>query len=345
MIAIVIPTLNPTRTILSVVTPLLQQSNIEVIVVNDGSDPEKAEIFNHLELLAGCHVLTHTKNLGKGAALKTAFRYYLEQMPDFSGIVTCDDDGQHAFDDICNMVASLKQHPEQLLLGVRDFSKLHVPFKSKIGNQLTRAYLRVFCGIKVQDSQTGLRGIPKALVEMALACKGSGFEYETNLLLKAKRMHIDIIEVDIETLYVEQNRATRFDPILDSLRIYSQLFTYTLSSAASFLLDMVLFALFITIFQSFHETVAIVFATLFSRAGSSLFNFSMNSRVVFKQKAQRAQLLRYYSLWLVQMMISIIFVRLVTLLFGMQNVVVWKLIVDCSLFLCSYQVQKHWVYR
>ncbi|OIM74008.1 hypothetical protein ATX93_10620 [Oenococcus oeni] len=71
--------------------------------------------------------------MGKGAAIKTAIRYFLKEMPDKDGIVTIDSDGQHRFDDVVNCVNVFNGNPGSLVLGVRKFGK-EVPFRSRFGN-------------------------------------------------------------------------------------------------------------------------------------------------------------------------------------------------------------------
>ena len=106
-------------------------------------------------------LLRHAVNLGKGAALKTAFNYVLCAMPDAAGVVTADADGQHAPEDIARVAEALAAQPDALVLGARAFGA-DVPLRSRFGNIVTRGIMHALLGRKLADTQTGLRGIPAA---------------------------------------------------------------------------------------------------------------------------------------------------------------------------------------
>ena len=92
-IAIIIPSYEPSEFLLYL-CGFLQEKAFEVIVVDDGSGEEYKGLFNRIEA-SGCVVLCHESNLGKGRALKDAFRWVLENRPEVFGVVTADSDGQH----------------------------------------------------------------------------------------------------------------------------------------------------------------------------------------------------------------------------------------------------------
>ena len=95
-ISVVLPSLDPDEKLVAVVDGLLQYGFTDIILVNDGS---KAENLHYFTDLAAQHpeitLLHHEVNKGKGAALKNAFRYFLENRPDGLGVVTVDGDNQH----------------------------------------------------------------------------------------------------------------------------------------------------------------------------------------------------------------------------------------------------------
>lgn len=103
-------------------------------------------------------LLTHDQNKGKGRALKTAFGYILDCMPEVAGVVTADSDGQHSVEAICNIKETLLQMPDHLVLGVRDFGKEGIPWKSRFGNNLTEKVFAYLSGVHVSDTQTGSGG-------------------------------------------------------------------------------------------------------------------------------------------------------------------------------------------
>lgn len=344
---IVIPSLNPEEKLLQLAAGLKEKGFDHIIIVNDGSREDRLPIFEALERDHGCEVLHHRVNQGKGRALKTAFNYYLGVCTgEDSGILTMDADGQHLIEDVENCAKALQEDQEKLILGCRNFSADGVPVKSSFGNRITRNVLRYFCGISVTDSQTGLRGYPTELVRRFMKTKGEGFEYETYMLLDASQADISFREVSIQTVYMEGNRETHFKPVADSLRIYAIFFKYFVSSISSFLLDILLYGILLGLLErSMTENGAIWVATAGARLVSSLYNFCMNRTLVFKSRAGSGKsLFKYYFLCLIQTVCS---AKGVELLFRWTRIdsVILKVIVDTILFLCSYPIQRCWVFK
>ncbi len=229
---IVIPTLNPSEKIWTVVEELKQQAFDTFIIANDGSDASKQYIFEELQQRYHCHVLVHAQNKGKGAALKNAIAYAKDNF-ECVGVLTLDDDGQHLTKDVVACAKALEAHPDSLVLGVRDFTQPNVPPKSKLGNTITAHVIRAVCGLHLKDTQTGLRGIPRAHFDVFLQSKGDRFEYETSMLLDCARHKIAIEQVIIETVYIDNNSETHFHPIKDSFKVYKQIFGYYFSARQS----------------------------------------------------------------------------------------------------------------
>lgn len=221
--AVIIPALNPPESLVEYVRTLLARGVARVIVVNDGSDAAKAEVFRRLGTLDRCTVLTHPVNRGKGRALKTAFAYVLGDAADWAGVVTADADGQHDPDDVCQVASALSQWEDALILGVRDFRQSHVPWRSRFGNRLTSWLIRWLFGTEIDDTQTGLRGIPKQHLQWMSELKGERFEYEMNMLLSAIRKRIPIRQVRIRTLYFQRNVGSHYRSVADSLRIFARI--------------------------------------------------------------------------------------------------------------------------
>ncbi len=232
--AVIIPALNPPESLVEYVRTLLLRGVAQVIVVNDGSDGSTAEVFRRLSRLERCTVLTHSVNRGKGRALKTAFAYVLrEELGDWSGVVTADADGQHHPDDVCHVAAVLGRGEDAVILGIRDFSHSHVPWRSQLGNRLTRWLIRWLFDTKIEDTQTGLRGIPKQHLPWMLELKGERFEYEMNMLLNVIRKRIRIQQVPIRTLYFHRNTGSHYRAIVDSLRIFVRIVSGLMASFRS----------------------------------------------------------------------------------------------------------------
>lgn len=348
-ILVVIPSLDPDDKLISVIRGVQKQGFTDILLVDDGSCDEKQHFFEEGAEM-GCIVLHHGVNKGKGRALKTAFEWFLKNRPELDGAVTIDGDNQHLPHDIAACVDLMyKQEKDALILGVRDFDQPQVPPKSRFGNKLTSSVFRLFCGLKVSDTQTGLRVFPRGIIPKMLEISGERFEYETNMLLVCKQADIPIVEQTIETVYINDNETTHFHPIKDSLRVYGIIIKFFLSSLLSFLLDYGLFNAFYAVFKTgFMASHRLFFATTLARILSSLFNFSVNRKAVFRSDAPLATTMaRYYILWGFQLLASFGLVKLLSGLLGDSSgvVAVLKLIVDMFLYFISFRVQQAWVFK
>ncbi|HNX63959.1 MAG TPA: bifunctional glycosyltransferase family 2/GtrA family protein [Oscillospiraceae bacterium] len=341
-ICAIIPSLNPDEKILEVVKGLKEKNFYRIILVDDGSiDKHYFDI-----LKADCDILTHYKNLGKGRAMKTAFNYYFNEYSDIcKGVVVVDGDNQHHPDDVVNCCNELLGNPESLVLGVRNFDEKNVPKSNRMGNKITAWVFKTLCGIQISDTQTGLRAIGnKALLDF-MEVKGERFEYETNMLLETKRLDIPINEVNIRTIYIEENKTSHFNPLKDGWSIYKVLVKFMSSSIASTVIDFTVFALTIFAFGFLPEHIKLLIATLTSRVTSSAFNYFLNHKVVFKSKAGiKSSVIKYYTLCTVQMLLSYAGVFAFTSYLNV-NELISKIIVDFTLFLISFQIQREWVYK
>ena len=222
---ILIPALAPGAELIDYLQALSDAQLGQLVVVDDGSGPDYAPIFALAAQIPGCTVLRHEQNRGKGDALKTGLRYF-QELPDrseYNGVVTADADGQHSVADVTALCRAMRDETG-LWLGVRDFSLDHVPAKSRFGNKLTRSIFHIFYHVTISDTQTGLRGYPNCMTERLLGCPGSRYEYETKMLILCAEEHIPIHEVPIETIYLNDNASSHFNPIKDSYRIYRLFF-------------------------------------------------------------------------------------------------------------------------
>ncbi len=348
---VIVPSLNPDEKMVNTVKNILAEGFDDIIVVNDGSAPEYVARFAEVETLPGVTVLTHEVNRGKGRAMKTAFEYVLANRKDILGVITVDADGQHLPKDMRACVQAMEAHPDKVILGVRDFSQPQVPFKSKAGNNITKAVFRFACGIKISDTQTGLRAIPYQHLPVMIGIEGDRYEYETNQLLVMKKLGIGFDEVVIDTVYIDDNASSHFHPFRDSMRIYMTIFKFIGSSLASFLVDFLIFTILnLLIGDSMEDTTRIAVATVGARVVSSVFNYTLNRKVVFKSDADvKKSLVKYFLLAICQVTVSFLLVDLIAekwLGLGaslLESII--KMIVDLVLFLISYQIQQRWVFR
>lgn len=197
-----------------------------IVIVDDGSGPASAPVLDAVRHL-GCTVLHHGINRGKGVALKTGFRYVAQTHPG-EDVVCADADGQHHVADILRVGEQVRA-TGRMVLGVRRFDG-QVPLRSRIGNGITKLLFHAVTGRPVQDTQTGLRAYPAALLDWLTTIPGERFEYEMNVLLHAAGDGHPIDETVIATTYLDDNASSHFGPLTDSVRIYRPLLRFAASS-------------------------------------------------------------------------------------------------------------------
>ena len=222
-VGVLIPVWKPPSGLPELVEALLARSFGRVVIVDDGSSRQYEQLFNHLKAMPSVHVVHHTRNQGKGRALKTGLSFLGERFPELIGVVTADADGQHLPKDIERVGLRLLGSGDRCVLGVRTFDR-KAPLKNGLANRLTAMVFRMVTGCKVSDTQTGLRGVPRSLWTDLLGIPGERYEYETAVLVELCRSGRPPIEVPIETVYLNRNRSSHFRPFHDSLQIYRTLF-------------------------------------------------------------------------------------------------------------------------
>lgn len=348
-IPVIIPSYEPDNKLITLLEALEQAGISHVVVVDDGSGAQYEAIFEQAEEMDHCTVLRHAVNLGKGRALKTAINHCLRVYSEAPGCVTADSDGQHTPADILACMCKLWENPQALILGCRDFDAPSVPARSSFGNKCTRKVFRYLLGLSVSDTQTGLRAIPACFMKELMQVKGERFEYETNMLIETKNLNIPILEVPVETVYIEENKTSHFNPIKDSVRIYLVFGKFLFSSLSSSVLDLLLFHILCMAFQPFGEEIRgipyIVAATVGARVISAVYNFLINYRVVFQSKGNLAVTAGKYGLLAVcQMLCSAFLVNGLHGLIGGTEVFI-KMPVDVFLFFASFVIQREFVYR
>lgn len=348
---IVIPAYQPEDILLSYVSKLLEANAGPVLVVDDGSRESCRAIFDRLSGMENCTVLHHPVNRGKGAALKTAIHWYRTHSGDYRdccGIVTADCDGQHAVEDVLRLARAMEKHPDSLILGCRDFGE-DTPRRSAMGNRVTSFAMNLLYDIHLKDTQTGLRGLPNALLEGAEKLRGDRYEYELNMLLWAKQASAPFVVLPIQTIYFNNNAGTHYRAVADSMRILGQLLVglvqYGVSSLVSALADVVIYALLVKwILAPAPLTQRLFFSAVIARILSSVINYFLNRRLPYMRNKSPITIVKYYILWLFQLAASFGFVWLFCTGLRFDELIA-KLIVDILLALFSYQIQLRWVFR
>lgn len=346
-IVVLIPVYNPDQKLLALL-PKLKERFARIVLVDDGSTTGR-EIFPQAAPFVE-KILVHEKNRGKGAALKTGFAYLDDGQTD---VITADADGQHTPEDIAKLAEAIQTHRDGLVLGVRSFCG-KVPFRSRFGNWWTRwLFFLMTGGLLIRDTQTGLRGIPAELLPRVRAIPGDRYEYEMAMLADAKHHVARPKQIPIETVYIDENATSHFNPLLDTIRVYRRLIQFCLSSVLSFLIDNGLFA-YVIWFLSAKDTARrddILIALAIARTVSSHFNYFYNRFIVFRR--QRVACTRhrsyygYFGLVLLVGLLSYVLTESCAALLDVQGIAITivKVVVDVVLFVLSYWVQKRFVFR
>ncbi len=318
----------------------LESFGFKVLVVNDGSSPDKADIFTRTERFAT--VLHHEKNCGKGRALKTAMKYILENMPNENGVVTVDADGQHRSADVIAVSLILSLHPKDLILGVRSFEG-KVPLRSRIGNTVTRAVFALASGKKLSDTQTGLRAFGIEMIPFLLNIEGERYEYEMNMLLQCAESGINWTEVPIRTVYLDmKNTSSHFSTVRDSIRIYMTILKFSGASFVSFLLDYALFNIFNAVFGLLPSFNAVFYSNIFARVISCMFNYHLNKKYVFRSGGKQTAP-KYFCLALGILIANTVLMEAMTFI-GIPAFAA-KILTEIILFMCSLLVQRFMIFK
>lgn len=335
-IAVLIPAYKPDERLITLVDELRAAGFTRIVVIDDGGGQAYRHIFDALDGKAD--VLVHEVNRGKGAGLKTGLEY-IRKWPGV-GVVTADCDGQHTPADCRKIADALLAEPDALILGSRD--KRQMPPRSKAGNTLTCGVFALLTGLRISDTQTGLRGLPACALERFSKLDGDRYEYEINMLIDASRIPLPVREVTIETIYIDNNSSSHFHAIRDGLRIYALMFR----QAGKFLCSAVLctlleYLLYVVLVYPLHMDGWL--GQLIVRVLSSPVNYYLNSKMVFERKPTGRTFALYCALVVACMAASSGGIWLLEAIH--LPPVLSKVIVDCVLFFVNYRVQRNRIFR
>ncbi|MEG0772098.1 bifunctional glycosyltransferase family 2/GtrA family protein [Clostridium sp.] len=334
---ILIPAYEPSEKLINLIKDLTSICEYDIVVVDDGSGQEHRHIFDAVSTL-GCTVLTHKKNRGKGAALKTGFKY-IEETKEAIGVVTADCDGQHLPKDIVKIAESIKNHNNTVVLGTRRFVG-EVPFRSRFGNSITRSIFSFTSGAKVYDTQTGLRGFSMEMLPWLCEIKGDRFEYEMNMLLDTVPAGYSFYEIDIDTVYLEENKSSHFHPLKDSLRVYLPIIKFSMSSLLSGVLDFTLLGVIQLL------TSNLFLSVVGARICSAVFNYTVNKFYVFskfKDDSIKTSLPRYFILAAFMMFLNYGVIGMYYSVIGF-SLFLAKVLTEITIFFFSYWSQRKFVF-
>lgn len=306
---------------------LVKKLKCDVIVVNDGSNKDYDKIFDEVKKYA--KVITYDVNKGKGYALKTGLKYIKDNYKNNYVIITMDCDGQHSINDLDKLYNYAKENKNTLVLGKR-LRGDNTPLRSYLGNSITKFIYKIVTKKDIYDTQTGYRAFSNELIDYHLNIPGNRYEYEMNTLLYLN--DIKIKEIEVETIYIENNKNSHFNGLKDSFRIYKQIIKFSSISIMSFLIDYIFYIFFNMLFN-------ISLSNIFARVISATFNYSMNKRVVFNSKNSIYKSLPKYILLAIFILLFNTCILNLFVYFGLDKYIS-KIISELLSFVISFIIQK-----
>ena len=336
----IVPAYRPGEKLVALLNECIKRDFLEcVCVVDDGSGPDFASLFDSISLLKNVFVLHLGVNSGMGGAIKAGIQYAAWRWPETVGFAAFDADGQHLPEDIQKVVTEFSANPSMVVLGVRDFhdSKINIPLRSRFGNRATEMMFYILTGKHLADTQTGLRCYPISIAKECVGIKYGRYEFQMESLLLCVQK-CAIRQIPIQTVYEDGNKCSHFNPIRDSLRIYLVLLRFVASSLICCVVDYLVFAL------TFLLSGTIISSLVVSRVCSVSLNFIINRNKVFRVGGN----------WHIQ---ALQFLLLALFLFGgslfgmnwLKKTLGWnplfsKIIVELLLFCASFLVQRLWIF-
>ncbi len=210
---VIIPTYNNAATLAKLIEDVAEYSN-HIIVVNDGSTDDTLDIIKNYPLV---QLVSYQTNVGKGWALRKAFKYAVEKGYEYA--ITIDSDGQHFAKDLPVFIKALEAYPNAIIIGARNMDQSSVPGGSSFGNKFSNFWFKVETGISSPDTQSGYRLYP-LLPLHKMRFTTFKYEFEIEVLVKAAWKGIDIISVPVTVYYApKEERVSHFRPYKDFFRI------------------------------------------------------------------------------------------------------------------------------
>ena len=312
----------------------LNQNKFNVVVVNDGSNKDYNNIFNSIKDVS--KVLEYSENKGKGYALKYGLKYIKEKFSNYV-VVTLDSDGQHSVKDAIKLCEYTIKNPNEFVIGKRVRNN-KTPIRSRIGNSITKAIYYITTGVNIYDTQTGLRCFSDKLIDFSIEVPGNRFEYEMNVLLYAAKENIKITEIEIETIYIDNNSGSHFNTLKDSYRVYKEIIKFSMSSIISFIVDYLFYAVFVLFTEN------IIISNVLARIISGTTNYTINKNLVFKNKNKTSKTLMEYVLLVIFILLLNTLLLNIIIKLGMNKFIA-KMIVELTLFIFSWFIQKKKIFK
>jgi len=214
-IAVLIPAFNAEFSLAELVHRLRHMiGNIQIVVVDDGSTDRTSEVAASV----GAVVLRHQTNCGKGAALQTGFDFLNTQI-EIEFILTMDADLQHQPEDVPKFLLAQQKTNADIVIGWRKRIGTRMPMHRILSNTITSAMVGMRSGVKIKDSQCGFRFIRRSVIER-VRLGSTGYEAETEFLIKAARRGFKIEFVPVQTIYgKEKSYMTHWATTMNFIKV------------------------------------------------------------------------------------------------------------------------------
>jgi glycosyltransferase involved in cell wall biosynthesis len=210
-IVAIIPALNAERTVPRVITQARQQLE-PVVVIDDGSTDATGDVARAV----GAIVLRHDVNRGKGAALKTGFKWAREN--GYDGVITLDADGQHLPSEIPKFLRRRETGGEDLIIGGRAHLFGQMLPRRRNANRFSAWCIARCSGVPITDSQSGFRFYSSRLID-GIQLRTDGFDMESEVIVRAGRKGYRIVTIPIDLGFVDGLSTSHYKPLKDTLRI------------------------------------------------------------------------------------------------------------------------------
>lgn len=210
---VIIPTYNNATTLATVIEDVALYS-YHIIVVNDGSTDNTHDIVKQFPEV---QCISYTPNMGKGWALRKAFRYAIDKGYKYG--ITIDSDGQHFAKDLPAFINKLEEEPHAVIIGARNMGQASVPGGSSFGNKVSNFWFKVETGITSPDTQSGFRLYPlEPMKKMRFITRK--YEFEIEVLVRLAWKGVKVITVPVTVYYAPAaERISHFRPYKDFIRI------------------------------------------------------------------------------------------------------------------------------
>jgi len=215
-ICVIIPTFNEAKNIASIIKKL-KNYNLEVLVIDDGSKDNTAEIA----MSYGAKVIKNLKNLGKGASLIKGFNYALKN--NFDAVITMDGDGQHLPEDVPKFIQRAEQSESSIFIGNRMSDFYSMPLVRKLTNRIMSFFISLIIKQKVPDTQCGFKLIKRNFLEK-LTLDTKHYETESEILIKTRKLGYKIESIPIRCIYL--SKKSQINPVLDTIRFIRFIIRY-----------------------------------------------------------------------------------------------------------------------